>query len=108
LQKLTKKDSDMGYISIMTFSCVTQVIPSKQSILSVQVVFVPQRPIAAPGASLREQLVYPSTLQASHYHLAQLLGGVQLDHLLQRVHGSWEQPHDWQGGSNTNTQSPPR
>jgi len=67
--------------------------------LSVQVVFVPQRPIAAPGASLREQVVYPSTLPATHRHLEEVLRAVQLEHLLQRVHGQWEQPHDWQGGS---------
>lgn len=63
----------------------------------MQVVFVAQTPFAAPGSTLREQLVYPSTRSASGQHLWQLLQCVQLGYLLERVYGDWEHPHDWDG-----------
>lgn len=75
------------------------------SLLQLQVMFVPQRPVAAPGKTLLEQLVYPSLMpedpanQASMnlQHLEQLLQHVGLLDLLQRAQGDWLLSQDWQG-----------
>ena len=63
----------------------------------MQVVFVPQQAIAAPGSSLREQLSYPSKTSAHGERLLSLLRTVQLEHLLDRVSGDWDAPNDWAG-----------
>eukprot|EP00887_Chlorella_sp_A99_P000802 scaffold5.g802.t1 len=48
-------------------------------------VFVPQRPLAAPGAALWQQVVYPSTgPRPSDAHLGRLLAAVGLAHLAAR------------------------
>ena len=65
---------------------------------------VPQRPVAAPGATLLEQLTYPSTLPDSPDNnifrdAAQLLHDVGLADLLMRVNGDWLKQEDWQGQS---------
>lgn len=62
-----------------------------------QAVFVPQLPWTAPGHSLREQLIYPSTGSAPPQLLWKLLQAVQLEGLLDRVQGNWERQNDWQG-----------
>ena len=64
--------------------------------------FLPQRAIAAPGATLLEQLIYPSALRDSPasldlQHAAHLLQDVGLTDLLQRVDGDWLRQEDWQG-----------
>ncbi len=59
--------------------------------------FLPQRQIAAPGRTLREQLTYPSTSPVTPEHLHVVLSTVQLSHLLDRVDYDWEREHDWQG-----------
>ena len=71
---------------------------------SVQVMFVPQRAIAAPGATLLEQVLYPSALPQDPASLADtlpcladLLRHVGLSDLLQRVQGDWLASHNWQG-----------
>lgn len=64
----------------------------------MQVVFVAQQPWAAPGRTLREQIVYPSTRgSAAPDQLCRLLRSVRLGHLLARVQGDCERPGDWQG-----------
>ena len=76
------------------------------------VVFVPQRPLAAPGAALWQQLCYPgsdsgsscsSTSSSSSSQparppdgvLLELLRRVGLLHLLGRTGGSFQAPVDW-------------
>ena len=66
--------------------------------------FLPQRPIAAPGNSLLEQLIYPSPLPEDSTsldldHLVGLLQQVGLSDLLQRVQGNWHMSQNWQGTS---------
>ncbi|KAL0041425.1 hypothetical protein WJX79_002885 [Trebouxia sp. C0005] len=60
-----------------------------------QVMFLPQRPVAAPGKSLLEQLIYPAVMPEEGtamdlQHLAHLLQQVGLVDLLQRVQGDWQ------------------
>ena len=59
--------------------------------------FVAQQSLAAPGCRLREQLIYPSTKQVPLEQLWALLRDVELEHLLDRVGGDFEQANDWQG-----------
>lgn len=63
----------------------------------VQVAFLPQRAIAAPGRSLRDQLTYPCPQPCPAEHLLALLKAVKLEHLLLRVHSRLERDGDWQG-----------
>lgn len=68
----------------------------------MQVMFVPQKAIAAPGATLLEQLIYPAILPADaasldKQGLTDLLDQVGLTDLLQRVQGNWLLNHKWQG-----------
>lgn len=63
----------------------------------MQATFLPQRPIAAPGKTLRDQLTYPAASHVSSDHLADLLSTVQLSHLLSRVEHEWDREHHWQG-----------
>lgn len=70
----------------------------------VQVMFLPQRPVAAPGKSLLEQLIYPAVMPEEGtamdlQHLAHLLQQVGLVDLLQRVQGDWQRSQNWQGRS---------
>ena len=64
-----------------------------------QVMILPQRPLVAPGSSLRLQLVYPSAAadslmdQTAH----SLLMRVHLEHLLDRVNGDLDAPLPWAG-----------
>ncbi|KAK9816885.1 hypothetical protein WJX72_006703 [[Myrmecia] bisecta] len=62
-----------------------------------QVMFVPQRVLASPGRTLREQVTFPSIEPASHSHLVNLLAAVGLERLLDRVDGDCEACADWQG-----------
>lgn len=84
------------------------------------VIVVPQRPLAAPGSALWQQLCYPGadgtgTTNSSggsgtgqnapqqqagrpaDAHLLSLLRRVGLEYLLERVGGSFEAPADWAG-----------
>ena len=65
----------------------------------VQVAAIAQTSLIAPGATLREQVTYPDSHAAdvSCARLAWLLTAVHLQHLLERVHGSWDAPFDWAG-----------
>ena len=68
----------------------------------VQVMFLPQRPVAAPGNTLLEQLIYPAVMPEEGstldlQHLAHLLQQVGLIDLLQRVQGDWRLNQNWQG-----------
>ncbi len=68
----------------------------------VQVIFLPQRPVAAPGNTLLEQLIYPAVMPEEGsaldlQHLAHLLQQVGLIDLLQRVQGDWRLNQNWQG-----------
>ncbi len=68
----------------------------------VQVMFLPQRPVAAPGKTLLEQLIYPAVMPEEGsavdlQHLAHLLQQVGLTELLQRVQGDWRLSQNWQG-----------
>jgi len=68
----------------------------------VQVMFLPQRPVAAPGNTLLEQLIYPAVMPEEGsaldlQHLALLLQQVGLTELLQRVQGDWRLSQNWQG-----------
>lgn len=68
----------------------------------MQVMYVPQRPVAAPGPSLLEQLIYPSCLSdhsavSDMQRAAGLLHDVGLEDLLYRVDGDWRRKQDWQG-----------
>lgn len=73
-----------------------------QLVSLMQVMFVPQKAIAAPGGTLLEQLTYPAVLPADpasldKQNLANLLDQVGLTELLQRVQGDWLLNHNWQG-----------
>ena len=65
------------------------------------VLVLPQRPLLAPGRTLREQLLYPeaappsSAEEAEEAELRALLEAVELGHLLDRVAGRWDAP--WEG-----------
>ncbi len=68
----------------------------------VQVMFLPQKPVAAPGKTLLEQLIYPAVMPEEgtaldSQHLAHLLQQVGLTDLLQRVQGNWHLSQNWQG-----------
>ena len=68
----------------------------------VQVMFLPQRPVAAPGNTLLEQLIYPAVMPEEGsaldlQHLALLLQQVGLTELLQRVQEDWRLSQNWQG-----------
>ncbi len=68
----------------------------------VQVMFLPQRAVPAPGNSLVEQLIYPAVMPEEGsaldlQHLAHLLQQVGLIDLLQRVQGDWRLSQNWQG-----------
>ena len=68
----------------------------------LQVQISPQRPVAAPGGSLMEQVLYPSPLpeglgNVDTHLLAHLLHQVGLSDLLQRAQGDWMLSQDWQG-----------
>ena len=70
--------------------------------MPVQVMFLPQRPVAAPGKTLLEQLIYPAVMPEDStaldlQHLAHLLQQVGLTELLQRVQGDWRVSQNWQG-----------
>ena len=63
---------------------------------------MPQRPVAAPGSTLMEQIIYPSPLpepldHVDEHQLAHVLQQVGLSELLQRVQGDWMLSQDWQG-----------
>ena len=64
-----------------------------------QVMILPQRPLVAPGPSLRLQLLYPSadadglTDDAAY----SLLTRVSLDHLVQRINGDFDAGLAWDG-----------
>ncbi|KAL0050452.1 hypothetical protein WJX82_011470 [Trebouxia sp. C0006] len=67
-----------------------------------QVMFLPQRPVAAPGNTLLEQLIYPAVMPEEGsaldlQHLALLLQQVGLTELLQRVQENWRLSQNWQG-----------
>ena len=66
---------------------------------NLQVMVLPQRPIVAPGPSLRLQLVYPSADVDSLTDDAaySLLTRVSLDHLLVRISGDLDAPLAWEG-----------
>lgn len=70
-------------------------------LLPLQVLFTPQTPLAAPGPTLLEQILYPQPLlpstDADLPLLQQLLRQVKLEHLLQRAQGLWTMPMDWTG-----------
>ena len=73
---------------------------SRSTALQVQI--SPQRPVAAPGGSLMEQVLYPSPLpeglaDVDTQLLAHLLQQVGLSELLQRAQGDWMLSQDWQG-----------
>ncbi|DBA94773.1 TPA: ATP-binding cassette sub- D member 4 [Trebouxia sp. C0004] len=66
-----------------------------------QVMFLPQRPVAAPGNTLLEQLIYPAVMPKEGtavdlQHLGYLLQQVGLTDLLQRVQGDWRLSQNWQ------------
>ena len=65
----------------------------------MQVAVIAQAPLLAPGLSLREQLTYPDTraAQVSRGRLAWLLSTARLEHLMLRIRGDWDAPHDWAG-----------
>ena len=54
--------------------------------------FLPQRPLAAPGPCLWQQMVYPSTLRPTDAVLRSLLISCGLEHLLVRTNGSFDEP----------------
>lgn len=65
---------------------------------------IPQQPVAAPGGTLLEQVIYPSPLPSPEglgdvdtTQLAQVLQQVGLSELLQRAQGDWMLSLDWQG-----------
>lgn len=63
---------------------------------------MPQRAVAAPGSSLMEQVLYPSSLPepldvVDTHQLARVLQQVGLSELLQRVRGDWMLSQNWQG-----------
>lgn len=67
----------------------------------MQVMFLPQIPLAAPGPTLLEQIMYPHPLSEAahldHAALESILHKVKLQHLLQRAQGLWTLPQDWTG-----------
>lgn len=54
--------------------------------------FLPQRPLTAPGTALWQQIAYPKTYRPSDDVLRMLLSDVGLAHLLERTGGSFESP----------------
>lgn len=94
-----------------------QVLPPGTPAAARGVMFVPQRPLAAPGGALWQQLCYPSTSSSGNLdvpgsdglqplrrrsqrrppdgELLALLQRVGLGYLLDRVGGSLEAPADW-------------
>lgn len=76
--------------------------PAITQLCKLQVQISPQRPVAAPGGSLMEQILYPSPLpeglaDVDTHLLAHLLHQVGLSELLQRAQGDWTLRQDWQG-----------
>ena len=71
------------------------------TILLMQVMYLPQTPLAAPGPTLLEQIIYPHPLTEAahldHAALESILHKVKLQHLLQRAQGLWTLPLDWTG-----------
>ena len=71
------------------------------TIFLMQVMFLPQTPLAAPGPTLLEQIIYPHPLSEAahldHAALESILHQVKLQHLLQRAQGLWTLPLDWTG-----------
>ena len=69
--------------------------------LLVQTLFIPQTPLAAPGPTLLDQMLYPqlqsATLDVNFAHLEGLLQQVKLHHLLLRAQGHWTLPQNWAG-----------
>jgi ABC-type uncharacterized transport system fused permease/ATPase subunit len=63
----------------------------------VQVMFLPQQALIAPGATLWEQLSYGRSQPASPQQAADVLLQVRLQHLLVRAGGDLHQPADWSG-----------
>jgi len=56
--------------------------------------------LAGAGAGLRSQITYPEEdgADVSESDLLDALRKVELDHLLERAGGDWEQPLDWVDG----------
>lgn len=63
--------------------------------------FFPQRPLLAPGSSLRQQLAYPAAdaSRLSNNLAFDLLKQVELDYLMDRVSSDLDLPTDWAGAS---------
>lgn len=61
--------------------------------------FLPQRPLLAPGATLRQQLAYPAEAAGalSDSQAMKLLERVGLVYLHQRMQGNLDVPADWAG-----------
>ena len=68
-------------------------------LFEAQVAVISQRPLLAPGASLRQQLTYPCVHHeaVSHRRLQWLLSSVHLEHLQGRIKGDWDEQYDWTG-----------
>ena len=63
----------------------------------LQVQFLPQRAVVAPGASLAEQLAYGCSSHASSSEMHDVLRRVGLQQLLLRVDGDLHHAADWRG-----------
>lgn len=73
-------------------------VPTEDSLYRVQVEFLPQRSVIAPGSSLAQQLAYGTSSCASPATMRGVLQSVNLPHLLHRVSGDLHQEADWAGG----------
>lgn len=64
-----------------------------------QVMYLPQRPLVAPGPTLRQQLAYPaaSASALSDTRAMHLLDRVGLAYLHHRVQGNFDETADWAG-----------
>ena len=63
----------------------------------LQVMWVSQLPLLAPGPSLADQLTYPSGDQHPDQAMLDVLQAVGLYHLLQRLDHNLYMPYSWEG-----------
>ena len=63
----------------------------------MQVMFLPQRALTAPGGALWDQLTYGCSRPVSSADMKAALQCVGLHHLLDRAGGDWQRPVNWAG-----------
>ena len=74
---------------------------------ALQTMYLPQRALSAPGATLWDQLSYGCSRPVGPSDVAATLQRVGLQHLLARVGGDWQRPTEWTGRTGPESQVTP-